>query len=158
MHIQIVPEGADEQFRNLSQIAKSIASRAQIFLASLAKADPQDTVLNEGAIVVTPLDIIGEQGQIAVVETPIGKGRVTLSYGIEDGQLVGHLIFSRLQFDQHDVAIWEPRFTLFVPQRGDVYAKTAQENFVVNLQKRHNQEFSDSLYDFMLAVIASMIR
>lgn len=158
MHIQIVPEEEHEQFRNLSLNAKSISSRAKIFLDSLAKADPQFTLLSDGAIVVTPLAVMGEQGQLATVKTPIGNGRATLSYGTEDGQLVGCLIFSRMRFDQHDIATWEPRFTLFVPQSGSVYAKTTQEKFVVSLEKRRDEEFSDSIFRLMLAIIASMVR
>jgi hypothetical protein len=157
MHIQIVPEDEHEQFRNLSQTAKSIASRAKMFLETLAKADPQESLLGAAGIVVSALEVVGEQGQIAAVETPIGKGRVTLSYGMDDGKLVGCLVFSRMRFDHHDVATWEPSFTIFVPSKDNVYGKTGKGNFVVSLQKRFDQPFSDSLYDVMLAIIASMI-
>jgi hypothetical protein len=156
MNIQLLDDADYEQFRDVSEATSQIARRAKTFVESLANINTDMTLLGAKAFVATLVDPIGEHGQIATLATPLGEGRVTLRFCIDEKQVVGSLIFSRLSYDHRDAAIWSPCFSVFMPRYDEPYAKTNKEKFVIRLRKSYNQEISDSLFELLMAIIASL--
>lgn len=158
MQMQHLSGGDHENFRNINETISKIQRRARILIAELADIACEDTLLGPDAFVLTLIDAVSEQGLLANFNTPFGRGRVTLRNCSEDNRPIGLIIFSRLEFDQSDLPVWERRFTVIVPAHDSPYVKTQEQKFIINLAKRRDQDFSDSLFELLIDVIANFAK
>jgi hypothetical protein len=69
---------------------------------------------------VTGLTFTAVQGKhyIALVGSPIGKGRLKLRLQSDDKDVTGELILEREALDQRDRSYWEPVFGVVIPPSG----------------------------------------
>lgn len=60
---------------------------------------------------------------IATIKTPVGTGRLKLSWKVFKDGMGGNLILERRQTDALDRTFWEPVWGLAIPHQGDPYFK-----------------------------------
>lgn len=115
------PQNEWNAFNQLGKSVAAIDKKCLQIIEKIKEAFEQDSLLGPGACSM----IIGESAhELALIQSPVGNGRVLRCWSSSGRELLGALMFQREQFDKYDVRYWETVWGITVPLYEDAYSGT----------------------------------
>jgi hypothetical protein len=153
MEFGAFPEKQWSALRDIDGVAHSIRKRCERIIALLAEAASIRSILGDGAVKITPAG----DNQLAGVRTPVGNGRVVLSWEVVDGNLLGIMSFERERHDNYDRQYWEPVWGLRVPQYDNPYYGAKDAPVSIPVDQPYGQSRSNAAFTALMSMLFGLI-
>jgi hypothetical protein len=154
MDMTLIPRNEVSVFSQINTNAEKIRRKCQTLLEKLAGLNSVDTLLGVGALVFF-VTVSGDQRIRAEVSSTLGLGRFVMSWGRDSDGLVGILLFERKCFDEYDVEVWKPSFSLFVPSSNPPYAKSGAETLAIPVDLAFDNNRCEGIFEVQLGILAA---
>lgn len=149
-----LPEEDWKGFRDAASAASGIEAQANTVLSLLIEACTTQRSLIEAKIVLTKSEGANE---LALLETPFGKGRLVLSWEMTPAELLGNMICERQRFDEYDRVCWEPVWGLKIPRYENPYSSANEKGLKIELDGSFRDDKIMSIYRAILSMTYSLI-
>lgn len=102
--------------------------------------------------------LTGEKGVVGSVESDLGDGRFTFSFGFAERILLGKLQVERRIAGRSERDEWEPVWGINVPVQGDIFVGAGSSRFVIpSANGVHRDKRAAAIYEFGQIILYSLV-
>lgn len=155
MDFRSVPGSEWDVIQSVDGYAKKIRQRATLLLEALAgqysNSAPEE---NHGV----KFSVTGEKDVVGLIESDLGDGRFTFTFGFSEKILLGKLQVERRNVGRSDCVEWEPVWCVSVPIQGEIFVGVAPRRFVIPAANSvHNDRRASAIYEFGQIILYSLV-
>lgn len=155
MNFRAVEAAEWDRIHSVDTYAKQIRERATLLLETLAKQYSQSV---DGENHGVRFSLTGEKGVVGYVESDLGDGRFTFSFGFAERILIGKLQVERRITGRSEHVEWEPVWGIIVPVQGDIFVGAAPRRFVIpSANGVHKDRRAAAIYEFGQIILYSLV-
>jgi hypothetical protein len=149
MDFGLFPGNQWQAFNEINHATSQIKSKCARIATLLKGVVSDETLLGEEAFEIMP----AEGDRIADIKTPLGNGRIVLSWHVRDADLLGIMTVEREQFDKYGKQFWEPVWGLKVPINGNPYSGSQDAPVAIPLDSMSNRTRANALFEAIMAIL-----
>lgn len=93
---------------------------------------------------------------LALLESPLGSGRVRLDWGLESNELVGIAHVEKKVLTPEDGYVWVPVWGIVIPQSGNPFTGPEGHRFQVRYDRILGDGFRNSLFECGMSMLCAI--
>lgn len=154
MEYQAITEA---QWRSIQQNGSDIPrirERAEKLIRNFAALFNEKTPGGVAGVAVTTLP---EGEFLGAVLSPFGEGRFCFNLAHHQQAIFGYVVVERKSRDNRDNVIWQPVWSVFVPEQGAIFSGDGEGSSKYNIFTHHSDDASNATFEFGMKVLYSLI-
>lgn len=146
------PASERSAFASVAANMDLIRKAAETIVDALSQRSDEVETLKRAGFEIRVLT--GRAPEMAEVETPLGRGAVTLGWRIKGGALVGHLRFEKFCTDEYNKSFRKLVWALTIPAHSPPYSSPGSAGFQLT-QSTFDDDLKTSYFDMLGSVYAA---